>query len=234
MQAAGKQMVAAEENFLANVLCQERYLKHTLLIGVPAQRTLLKHSSTFYQTIIGPIHFSSKQIQYIESDLRNLPIIPGGIDVVLLPHTLDFTDNPHQLLIEACRSVKPEGDIVIFCFNKYSLWGLKKWWVNGKKIPWSGNFLSPALIKKWLSLADFELTKQTSLLLLPPSESYRWSTQVTLFKWLGLKLGPLLGGVTVITAKAKVIPLTPIKLRWKQKIPPLRVTMPGATMRDMR
>src|SRR5207253_2283625 len=104
----------------------------------------------------------------IESEYYDLPIIPSSIDIVILPHLLEFIDNPHRLLSEACRIIKPEGFIMILGFNPISLWGLKKWWVKSKNIPWNSTFLHPNIIKQWLKLADFELIKQDTLLFRPP------------------------------------------------------------------
>jgi hypothetical protein len=130
--------------------------------------------------------------------------------------------------------VKPEGDIVIFGFNPYSLWGLKRWWLRHKKIPWSGNFIPATKIKHWLMLADFQLIKHDMLMFFPPLNKKTLLKNLSFVEWAGTKLNLFFGGIYVITAKAKTIPLTPIKLHWKQKINPLHVSIPGPTMRDMR
>jgi ubiquinone/menaquinone biosynthesis C-methylase UbiE len=36
---------------------------------------------------------------------------------VLLPHTLEFTDYPHQILREVARVLRPEGQVIIASFN---------------------------------------------------------------------------------------------------------------------
>jgi SAM-dependent methyltransferase len=155
-------VLESEQKFLSRLL-KERYGKHALIIGVSEQGDLLNHCALSKHTVISPLVHKNKKIKYIESELSELPIFSGSIDVVVIPHTLEFIDNPRQLLMEACRIVKPEGDIIIFCFNPLSFWGLKKWWVNHKHIPWSGHFTRAKTIKKWLKLADFELTRQDPL-----------------------------------------------------------------------
>jgi len=230
----GISTLESEQNFLSKLLA-ERYGKHTLLIGVPEQYNLLKCSVMPNSVILSPLINRNKNIKYIEGEYYELPIIPGSIDLVLLPHTLEFIDNPRQLLMEACRVVKPEGDIMIFCFNPYSLWGLRKWWGNNNHVPWSGNFISASKIKKWLALADFELIRQDMLMFRPPMNNPRIFQKLKFLEWLGTHLHILFGGIFVITARAKLIPLTPIKLKWQQKISTISATLPGPTsMRDMR
>lgn len=41
-----------------------------------------------------------------------------------------------------------------------------------------------------------------------------------------------LGGVYMLMAKAKVIPLMPIKLHWKQQLSGVPASVPGRTLRN--
>lgn len=227
----GTSILETEQDFLS-ILLAERYGKHALLIGVPHQHILLKSIAIANHIVLSPLINKNRHIKYIESGYYELPIIPGSVDLVILPHTLEFIDNPRQLLSEACRIVKPEGDIIIFGFNPFSLWGLKKWWVKSKNTPWTGNFIQPSVVKKWLTLADFELVRQDMLMFRPPINQRTIYQKLKSMDWFGSKCNAFFGGIFVITAKAKIIPLTPIKLRWKQKLTTLSVTLPGSTMRD--
>ena len=38
-----------------------------------------------------------------------LPFESQSIDLVVLPHVLEFSDNPHQVLREVERILRPEG-----------------------------------------------------------------------------------------------------------------------------
>src|SRR5690606_5823540 len=107
--------------------------KHAVLIGVPHQYELLKSTAIPCHSLITPIISHAHEHGLIEGDLHELPILTGSIDLVLLPHTLEFVDNPRQLLSEACRIIKPEGLIVVSGFNPYSTWGLRKLMTKHKK-----------------------------------------------------------------------------------------------------
>lgn len=230
-QFLGTRILEAEQKLLTRIYA-ERYGKYAVLVGVPRQAMLLKSSVMSNHVVISPLINKHKHIQNIESDFYELPIIPGSVDLVILPHTLEFIDNPHRLLVEACRIVKPEGDIIILGFNPFSLWGLKKYLTKNKNIPWNGNFIGASKVIKWLKLADFQIIQQEMLLFRPPVSKEKVFQKLQFLEWIGGKCFTPFGGVYALIAKAKVIPLTPIKLRWKQKLSPLSVTLPGPTMRD--
>jgi SAM-dependent methyltransferase len=232
-QFLGTRVLEAEQKLLARLLA-ERYGKHALLIGVPNQQLLLDSSILFNRVIISPFIHKQKPARFIEGDFYQLPITPGSIDLVILPHTLELIDNPHQLLLEACRIVKPEGDIIIIGFNPVSLWGLKKYLMKNKHMPWTGNFIRANKIVNWLRLADFELVKQDRLLFTPPIAEKKMYQRLEFLEWIGNKCWVPYGGVYALTAKAKVIPLTPIKLHWKQKPAVIPTTLPGPIMRDSK
>lgn len=223
----GASVLATEQKFLPHVLAQY-YGKHALLLGTPRQYSLLKASAVNHQFLLSPLLESNHYtIRGIESEFSDLPVASGSIDLVILPHTLEFLDNPRQLLAEACRIVKPEGHIIICGFNPFSLWGLKKLFLRSKQIPWSGNFTSAVTIKKWLSYADFELVKHTNLLYRPPLNNQNIYKKLSFLEWLGNKMRIPFGGLYIVVAKAKVVPLTPIRLRWQQQVSGIRIPVMG-------
>lgn len=231
-QLLGNYLLDAEEKFLPPLLT-DWYGKYALLIGVPHQIRLLKFGSMHSPILFSPLINKNHSIPFIEGDFYELPFASGSIDLVMVPHTLELIDNPRQLLSEACRIVKPEGYIIVFGFNPYSLWGLKKKLTTKALMPWSGNFISAGTVKKWLALADFELVKQEGLLFRPPLQHHGTLYQkLQLMEWLGSRFWNSLGGIYMLMAKAKVIPLTPIKLNWKQELTGVQVSFPGPSIRN--
>ncbi|OGT53279.1 MAG: hypothetical protein A3E84_01515 [Gammaproteobacteria bacterium RIFCSPHIGHO2_12_FULL_42_13] len=231
----GENLLDAERQLLAKILSHS-YGKHTLLIGVPRQYSLLKASVMPYSWLITPLPSKTKQSNYIESNFDELPLQSGSVDLVVLPHTLEYVDNPRQVLAEACRVVKPEGCILICGFNPYSLWGLKKLFSQKKKTPWSNNFTPATTIKKWLKLADFEIINQQTTLFRPPFVNSEWYEKLRFLEQLSKVGCSAFGSVYMITAKAKVIPLTPIRLRWKQQLSGIRIstTITGRIIRSSK
>lgn len=229
----GCSLLQAEQKIFSTLL-QQHYGKHALLIGVPHQEHLLDTSRLPYHTLIGPLIPREKNVGYVESDLHELPIMTGSMDLVMLPHTLEFVDNPRQLLSEACRIIKPEGLIILSGFNPYSAWGVRKLFSKHKIAPWSSNFIHSRKIKSWLQLADFAMEKQMMTLFRPPVNSESFYHHLHFLERIGVKCLPALSGVYVLVARAKVIPLTPIRLKWKQQLSGIRIssTMSGHIARQ--
>ena len=53
-----------------------------------------------------------------------LPFANEAFDLVVLPHSLDFSSAPQQLLAEAVRVLAPEGRLILAGFNPLGPW----WW----------------------------------------------------------------------------------------------------------
>ena len=49
---------------------------------------------------------------------EELPFATHSIDLVVMPHILEFTEDPHQVLREVERVLVPEGHVVITGFNR--------------------------------------------------------------------------------------------------------------------
>ncbi len=214
----GKNLLKAETNVLT-ALTDRHFGKQALVIGVPQQISLLNQIKIPCHSVVSPIFAKTHAVTgLIEGDFHELPIHTGSVDLVVLPHTLEFIDNPHKLLTEACRVVKPEGMIAIYGFNPLSMWGMRRLMLRSRHSPWNANALRPAKVKSWLRLADFQMEKQKSVLFTPPFKRQSIHKKLHFLEPLGKKLFPAFGGVYVLLARAKVIPLTPIKLKWKQKL----------------
>lgn len=210
-------LLLGEEQRLFKELLPRHFGKHAALIGVPQQAALLSATQVPLHTVISPV-LDKSSVTFIESDLHELPILTGSLDLVMLPHTLEFINNPRQLLVEACRIIKPEGVIIISGFNPYGPWGIKKWLVNSKIPPWAGDLIPARNIKNWLHLADFVLEEQCSALFRPPIQHEATYKKLHFIENLGKMCFPALSGAYILQARAKSIPLTPIKMKWKQKL----------------
>ncbi len=155
-----------------------------------------------------------------------LPIADTSLDLLLLPHRLEFSERPHQTLREAERVIMPEGHLLISGFNPFGWWGLcyffKKCFtrkhhpktLNGY-YPWSGNFISLNRLKDWLALLGFEVLSVQMACHVPPFENQRWHRRFHFMQRLGMRWLPLLGGVYFIVAKKRVACMTPLKPNWK-------------------
>jgi len=152
------------------------------------------------------------------ADPEQLPIAADSVDLVLLPHTLEFADDARQVLREAERILIPEGRLVVFGFNALSLWGLWRLVRRGPSgVPWGGRFLTPFRVGDWLSLLGFDIEQQETLMFRPPWRRALLQ-QFSFLDTLGRRFWPVLGGVYVIRA-IRVSTLTPLRPSWKRRRP---------------
>ena len=86
-------------------------------------------------------------------DYAELPFASQSIDLVVLPHVLEFAAEPHQILREVERVLIPEGQVIICGFNPRSMWGARHTLsrVSGKYfLPRTEELISMPRIKDWL------------------------------------------------------------------------------------
>jgi SAM-dependent methyltransferase len=103
---------------------------------------------------------------------HELPLATHSIDLVLLPHVLEFAAEPHAILREVDRVMMPEGRLVIVGFNPWSLWGLRSaLGFSRNEIPWNGRFVSLLRVKDWLALLGFDVNAGRLVGYAPPFDN---------------------------------------------------------------
>lgn len=154
------------------------------------------------------------QTQGLYAEAEALPFLDACIEVVVLPHVLEFAVSPHQVLREAKRVLVAEGYVVIVGFTTYSIWGLGHWLLRQRgKVPWCGQFLSGFRLNDWLELLDFEVVALKHCFFRPPLQSQRLLSQLDRFDWIERHL-PFMAADYIVVARKRVLPLTPIRPRW--------------------
>ena len=98
------------------------------------------------------------QYSLLTSDLDAIPLMDNSVDFVLLHHALEFSRNPHQVLREITRILAPGGNIVIVGFNRWSLFGMRRWlsFMTRTGAPWAHHPLSSGRLIDWIQLMSCE------------------------------------------------------------------------------
>jgi len=138
-----------------------------------------------------------------------LPIASQSLDLLALPHVLEFSQQPHQVLREAERVLRPEGRLLISGFNPMSLWGLRRV-ITGvvtketPEHPWHGRFIHLTRIKDWLALMGFELVGGRMACYAPPVGRAAWLARFVFLEAASDRWWALGGGVYLIHAVKRV------------------------------
>jgi SAM-dependent methyltransferase len=148
----------------------------------------------------------------IVTDFEALPFPENSLDLLVLPHSLELSPDPHATLREAERVLVPEGRLIVCCFNPLSLWGLKqkrshlykKFNLGELYLPEAGEFISHRRLRDWLKLLNFELESSQFGCFRP---AVRSQTMLQRFAWmdkLGSNYWPILGAVYIVSAVKRV------------------------------
>ena len=149
---------------------------------------------------------------------EDLPIASQTIDLIALPHALEFSPNPQLLVREVERVLRPEGRLLLAGFNPASLWGLKRvLGARGGSYPWTGRFLHLTRIKDWLSLMGFELLAGRMICYAPPINNATWLHSFRFMEAAGDRWWAMGGGVYLLHAVKRVRGMRLITPRWEDK-----------------
>ncbi len=153
-----------------------------------------------------------------QGEVHRLPLQTDSVDVLVLPHILEYSHHPHEVLRETERVLIAEGHVVILGFNPFSLWMLWKLALGWRKMaPWCGTFRSVNRIRDWLSLLGFDVVSSRYYFFRPPLQHNSVLRKLSLMEKLGQRLWPILGGGYALVAKKRVVTLTPLRQRWSTR-----------------
>jgi SAM-dependent methyltransferase len=199
--------------------CEQKYFDHTVtdIFGYNALQLGLK-GHDFLRSNRMPLRFSAGNQPGNEVRLicTELPFDCDSMDLVVLPHVLEFSENPHQVLREVARVLRPEGNLIISGLNPRSLWGLRRTIGSKQGYPWSGNFISLPRIKDWLALLSFDVVGGRFAAYAPPFNTSKWLDRFSFIEAAGDRWWAVSGGVYFVHAIKRVHGMRLIKPQWNE------------------
>ena len=184
---------------------------HALQIGLPSYDFLAGSRITAKHLL------DLDEPAHVYADPAYLPFPENSIDLIVLPHVLEFSDNPHPILREAYRVLRPEGQVVLSGFNPFSLWGIKRYFGREQTQPWNGNFVGLYRMKDWLSLLGFEVVGGKLDCYVPACATEKWLSRFAFFEKAGDRWWPIAGGVYFLQAVKRMAGLRVITPAWQQR-----------------
>lgn len=209
------QQFAEQEKQQLNEVLPDMFGYYLLQVGTLGDIDLLSSSRVSHCHVMSLQAGSSGAFQ---AESWSLPIKTDSIDVVILPHTLDFARYPHEVLREVERVLIPEGHVVITGFNPLSLWQLWRWVMGWRKQPpWCGHFFTQFRLRDWLALLGFDISRKRYFFYRPPLNNPGFMERLGFMEKLGEKLWPITGAGYVLVARKRVFTLTPIRQKWQAR-----------------
>jgi SAM-dependent methyltransferase len=178
------------------------------------QMGMLTHDLLEYSRIPQKLHVDSLQGD-VCLDSAYLPFTEGCMDLVCMPHTLEYSENPHQTLREVERVLVPDGYVILTGINPFSPWGVRRRLSKQKHYPWCGNRLTLNRIKDWLALLGLETVKSGATGFALPINDEKWLARLQPLETFGQRWFPIMGGIYYVVAKKRVVNLTLLKPKWK-------------------
>lgn len=151
------------------------------------------------------------------ADPAALPFAPASLDMVALPHTLERSADPHQVLREALRVLVPEGRVLISGLSPHSLWALRRAWAGlGERLgairPQAASLyrydtqelIAARRLRDWLRLLGFDIEYTRYGGYRPMVQSDQWLARTAWMERIGARWWPLCGAVYFVVAVKRV------------------------------
>ncbi|WP_347987162.1 methyltransferase domain-containing protein [Methylomonas sp. AM2-LC] len=143
----------------------------------------------------------------------SLPIMTESMDLVILPHILEFDAHRFQTMREVNRVLKPGGELIILNFNPFSF-SVRCQFLWDRKLAdsWRAHFIPRSRILDWLKLMNFEVTATVEFGLDTFKINY------SSFKFNSMTLFGMAYGVKAVKRQYSLIPLTPVRQEQKNRV----------------
>lgn len=162
------------------------------------------------------------------TDPAALPFADNSLDLLVLPHTLELSADPHTALREVGRVLRPEGRVVLSGFNPISLWGLTQKrahlcaqmgleWGGASELylPRAGDFIGHWRLRDWLRLLSFDVEATRFGVYQPAARTARWLQRFAWLESTGRRWWPVLGAVYFLVAIKRVPATRLLGPAWK-------------------
>ena len=148
---------------------------------------------------------------------ESLPFESGSIDLLVLPHVLECSNDPHQVLREAERVLVPEGRVVISGFNPWSLWGVSDRMPGiDPLLPVPAHLqVSLPRLKDWFKLLSFDLDRGRFGCYRPACNDQVWLDRWAFLDKAGDRWWPVCGAVYAVSAVKRVAGMRLVGPNWK-------------------
>lgn len=162
---------------------------------------------------------------------EELPFDTQSLDLVVLPHVLEFAQDPHQVLREVDRVLRPEGRLIVSGFNPVSLWGMRQLAPRPLRrafLPRDDHMIAVQRLRDWCKLLGFESDRARYGCYRPPCGTQLWLDRTRFMERAGDRWWPICGAVYLVSAIKRVRGMRLIGPAWKRPAASRGMAMPTA------
>jgi SAM-dependent methyltransferase len=144
---------------------------------------------------------------------EELPLPDSSIDRMLLIHSLEFAENPREMLVEVYRVLAPGGRLVIVAPNRRGVWARFEHTPFGTGRPYSRGQLTNLLRE-----ANFTPGAVSEALFFPPYTNRAMLRIFHSMEPIGKRLLPVFAGVIVVEAQKRLYQGLPVFARASRRV----------------
>ena len=215
-QPVASRLLAWEQQ-QADELLADVFGYHAVQLGWPQLQALRSNrmphrwlAQAEFEPLLPTAEWAPDPAPHLCLDSRAWPWPADSLDLVVLPHTLERSADPHACLREVARVLIPEGQVLITGLNPWSWWGWQQ--TRGQRGPRASDgasnlpssLIAYRRLRDWLRLLGFEVQISRFGGWTPASGSEAWMQRLHWFEALGERWCPILGGVYLLVATKRV------------------------------
>jgi SAM-dependent methyltransferase len=167
---------------------------------------------------------------------EELPFDGQSLDLVVLPHALEFAADPHQVLREVDRVLRPEGRLIVTGFNPVSLWGARQLALRPVLrpfLPGEGQVIAVPRLRDWCKLLGLEADRARYGCWRPPCRTQLWLDRTRFMESVGDRWWPICGATYLIAATKRVRGMRLIGPAWKTSKARRALVVPSTQRRGL-
>lgn len=189
------------------IITQERAVLHRLLKGKRVNdvlqiggshqdgllHTLIATRQFFLNTTQAP--FETAHTAVIQATAESLPIQTESMDMVVMVHQLELAQHPMDMLEEAYRVLRPNGQLVVVGCNRWSIWNV----CHDRQ-----TYVSMWKIERCMHALQLEIKHQQTLCFWLNSK---------IMETIGQFIFPSMGSIYLFIAQKNIVGMTPLFVR---------------------
>lgn len=213
----GQQTLQLERSMIERALADLQG-NRLLQVSLDGRRWFCAHARAKHGVLLAPQVELGMESNTLIATPEELPVQSAVIDILVLHHALEFSEDPHQVLREAARVLRPGGTLIMLSFNPHSLIGLHSLIRRKESAPFSSQGLAVGRLHDWFRLLQLSALKTRSQGYEYPIESERWRRRL---RWLGplVRLLPgHSGNLLLMTARKDVAGMTSLRPEWNRRL----------------